>query len=64
MSVVASQQPDEEVAIANNVRAEEGVTAIVTTVAETRDDVRWLKRAVHVFLATTAWPSHPTWTTC
>ena len=31
-------------------RAEEDVTAIVTTVVETRDDVRWLKRAVQVLL--------------
>jgi len=31
MSVVASQQPDEEVAVADNVRAEEDVTAIATT---------------------------------
>jgi len=44
------QQSDEEVAIADNVRAEEGATAIVTTVVETRDDVRWLKRAVQVLL--------------
>jgi hypothetical protein len=29
-------------------RAEEDVTAIVTTVVETRNDVRWLKRAVQV----------------
>jgi hypothetical protein len=27
-------------------RVEEDVTAIITTVAETRDDVRWLRRAV------------------
>jgi uncharacterized coiled-coil protein SlyX len=32
-------------------RAEEDVTAIVTTVIETRDDVRWLKRAVQALLA-------------
>lgn len=32
-------------------RAEEDVTAIVTTVVEIRDDVRWLKRAVGVLLA-------------
>ena len=31
-------------------RAEEDVTAIVPTVVETRDDVRWLKRAVQVLL--------------
>ncbi len=31
-------------------RTEEGVTAIVTTVIETRDDVRWLKRAVQALL--------------
>jgi len=31
-------------------RAEEDVTAIVTTVAETHDDVKWLKRAVQVLL--------------
>lgn len=32
-------------------RAEEDVTAIVTTVVEIRDDVRWLKRAVGALLA-------------
>ena len=32
-------------------RAEEDVTAIITTVIETRDDVRWLKRAVQALLA-------------
>jgi len=32
-------------------RAEEDVTAIVTTVVEIRDDVRWLKRAVQALLA-------------
>lgn len=32
-------------------RAEEDVTAIVTTVVDIRDDVRWLKRAVQVLLA-------------
>jgi uncharacterized coiled-coil protein SlyX len=32
-------------------RAEEDVTAIVTTVVEIRDDVKWLKRAVGVLLA-------------
>lgn len=31
-------------------RAEEDVTAIVTTVVEIRDDVRWLKRAVQALL--------------
>lgn len=31
-------------------RAEEDVTAIITTVVETRDDVRWLKRAVQALL--------------
>ena len=31
-------------------RTEEDVTAIVTTVIETRDDVRWLKRAVQALL--------------
>lgn len=31
-------------------RAEEDVTAIVTTVVETRDDVKWLKRAVQALL--------------
>ena len=31
-------------------RTEEDVTAIVTTVIEPRDDVRWLKRAVQAFL--------------
>ena len=31
-------------------RAEEDVTAIVPTVVETRDDVRWLKRAVQALL--------------
>jgi uncharacterized coiled-coil protein SlyX len=31
-------------------RAEEDVTAIVTTVVETRDDVAWLKRAVQALL--------------
>lgn len=31
-------------------RAEEDVTAIVTTVIETRDDVKWLKRAVQTLL--------------
>jgi hypothetical protein len=32
-------------------RTEEDVTAIVTTVVEIRDDVRWLKRAVGALLA-------------
>ena len=32
-------------------RLEEDVTAIITTVIETRDDVKWLKRAVEVLLA-------------
>jgi hypothetical protein len=32
-------------------RAEEDVTAIVETVVEIRDDVRWLKRAVGALLA-------------
>jgi glycine cleavage system regulatory protein len=31
-------------------RTEEDVTAIVTTVVETRDDVKWLKRAVQALL--------------
>lgn len=31
-------------------RNEEDVTAIIETVSETRDDVRWLKRAVQVLL--------------
>jgi hypothetical protein len=31
-------------------RVEEDVTAIITTVIETRDDVRWLKRAVQALL--------------
>ncbi len=31
-------------------RVEEDVTAIVTTVVETRDDVKWLKRAVQALL--------------
>jgi len=31
-------------------RAEEDITAIISTVIETRDDVRWLKRAVHALL--------------
>lgn len=32
-------------------RTEEDVTAIVTTVVEVRDDVKWLKRAVGALLA-------------
>jgi uncharacterized coiled-coil protein SlyX len=32
-------------------RAEEDITAIITTVIETRDDVKWLKRAVQALLA-------------
>ena len=35
---------------ARAMRTEEDVTAIVTTVMETRDDVRWLKRAVQALL--------------
>ncbi|MGH2819905.1 MAG: hypothetical protein ACRDJ5_04545 [Actinomycetota bacterium] len=31
-------------------RSEEDVTAIVTTVAETREDVRWLRHAVQALL--------------
>lgn len=31
-------------------RTEEDVTAIITTVSETRDDVRWLTRAVQALL--------------
>jgi len=31
-------------------RAEEDVTAIITTVIEARDDVKWLKRAVQALL--------------
>ncbi|MGQ0842405.1 hypothetical protein [Actinokineospora sp.] len=31
-------------------RVEEDVTAIITTVIETRDDVRWLKAAVQALL--------------
>jgi hypothetical protein len=31
-------------------RAEEDITAIIGTVVETRDDVRWLKRAVRALL--------------
>jgi uncharacterized coiled-coil protein SlyX len=32
-------------------RTEEDMTALITTVVETRDDVRWLKRAVRALLA-------------
>ncbi|GAA1984298.1 hypothetical protein [Amycolatopsis minnesotensis] len=32
-------------------RTEEDTTALITTVVETRDDVRWLKRAVAALLA-------------
>jgi hypothetical protein len=35
---------------ARTLRTEEDVTAIVTTVIETRDDVRWLKQAVQALL--------------
>jgi uncharacterized coiled-coil protein SlyX len=35
---------------ARTMRTEEDITAIVTTVIETRDDVRWLKRAVQALL--------------
>jgi hypothetical protein len=31
-------------------RAEEDITAIISTVVETRDDVKWLKRAVQALL--------------
>jgi uncharacterized coiled-coil protein SlyX len=31
-------------------RAEEDITAIIGTVIETRDDVKWLKRAVRALL--------------
>jgi uncharacterized coiled-coil protein SlyX len=31
-------------------RAEEDITAIISTVAETRDDVKWLRRAVQALL--------------
>ncbi len=31
-------------------QAEEDITAIIGTVVETRDDVRWLKRAVQALL--------------
>ncbi|GAA5037815.1 hypothetical protein [Actinopolymorpha pittospori] len=31
-------------------RTEEDAAAIITTVSETREDVRWLKRAVQVLL--------------
>jgi hypothetical protein len=32
-------------------RTEEDVTAIITTVIEIRDDMKWVKRAVHALLA-------------
>lgn len=35
---------------ARTLRTEEDATAIVTTVIETRDDVRWLKHAVQALL--------------
>lgn len=35
---------------ARALRTEEDVTAIVTTVIETRDDVRWLRQAVQALL--------------
>ncbi len=44
-------------------RAEEDVTAIVTTVVETRDDVRWLKRAVQALLTQQGLTVDPTDTT-
>lgn len=31
-------------------RAEEDITAIISTVTETRDDVKWLKRGVQALL--------------
>lgn len=31
-------------------RAEEDITAMVTTIVATRDDVKWLKRAVQALL--------------
>ncbi len=31
-------------------RAEEDLTAIISTIVETRDDVKWLKRAVQALL--------------
>jgi hypothetical protein len=31
-------------------RAEEDITAVIGTVVETRDDVKWLKRAVQALL--------------
>jgi uncharacterized coiled-coil protein SlyX len=31
-------------------RAEEDITAVISTVIETRDDVKWLKRAVQALL--------------
>ena len=44
---------------ARALRTEEDVTAIVTTVIETRDDVRWLKRAVQALLDHAGVESHP-----
>ncbi|WP_160148830.1 hypothetical protein [Amycolatopsis alkalitolerans] len=32
-------------------RTEEDVTAIITTVVDTREDVKWLKRAVEALLS-------------
>jgi uncharacterized coiled-coil protein SlyX len=32
-------------------RTEEDMTAVITTVVETRDDVKWLKGAVQLLLA-------------
>lgn len=32
-------------------RVEEDMTALITTVVETRDDVQWLRRAVQALLA-------------
>lgn len=40
-------------------RTEEDVTPIVTTVIETRDDVRWLKRAMRVLLDDAGLPLPP-----
>ena len=31
-------------------RAEEDITAIISTITETRDDVKWLKRGVQALL--------------
>lgn len=41
-------------------RAEEDITASVTTVVETRDDVRWLRQAVQALLDH-AGVAVPTW---